>query len=143
MVLMEQTDVGPSAASTAGRLVLVERRAARAGVMPPLHAHPEDMQYEVIEGELTFHFCNGAVAARTGDVLNVPAGTRHTFRVESAGARWLITTRVASTGRFEDFGLALAEPVDEWPSPEERASVEAIAAANGIVVLGPPGRLPK
>jgi hypothetical protein len=33
--------------------------------------------------------------------------------------------------------------VDDWPSDEERASVEAIAAANGIEILGPPGRLPQ
>lgn len=142
MVVMEHTDIRASAAAIAARIVLVERRATRAGVMPPLYALAEDAQYELIEGELTFHFCNGIVRATGGDAVGVPAGVPHTFRVESDGARWLVATRVASPGRFEDFGLALAQPVDEWPSPEERASVEAIAAANGIEILGPPGHLP-
>jgi mannose-6-phosphate isomerase-like protein (cupin superfamily) len=142
MVVMEHTDIKGSAAAIRARLVLVERRAARAGVMPPLHAHAEDAQYELLEGELTFHFCNGIVRATAGDVVGVPAGTPHTFRVESEKTRWLVATRVASVARFEDFGLALAEPLDEWPSAEERASLEAIAEANGIEILGPPGRLP-
>jgi hypothetical protein len=34
------------------------------------------------------------------------------------------------------------EPEAGWPSPHEVAAVEAIAKANGIELLGPPGALP-
>lgn len=134
MVLMEHTDIRT-------HLVLVERRAPRRGVMPPLHAQAEDAQYEVLSGALTFHVGADVLYARAGDVVDVPAGHAHTFRVESDGSRWTVTTRVRSTARFEDLGLALALP-GEWTSDDERAALGAIAAANGIAILGPPGRLP-
>lgn len=135
MLVMEYTDIRT-------RLVLVERRAPRAGVMPPLHAHEDDVRYEVLIGKLTFDVGGDVVAAREGAVVDVPAGVPHTFRVDTDGARWTVTTRVRSTARFEDLGLALARPVDEWPSADERAALEAIAAANGISILGPPGARP-
>jgi uncharacterized cupin superfamily protein len=142
MVVMEHTDIRIAAAAWRSRLVLVERVAPRRGVMPPLHAYAEDAQYEVLSGELTFYVGGTVVLARAGAMVAVPAGTAHTFRVESAGTRWTVTTRVVSAARFEDLGLALAQPVADWPSADELASLEAIAAANGISILGPPGRLP-
>jgi mannose-6-phosphate isomerase-like protein (cupin superfamily) len=142
MVVMEHTDFRAAAAAVRARLVLVERAAPRRGLMPPLHAHAEEARYEVLAGELTFYVGGSVARARPGDVLHVPAHAPHTFRVETEGARWTVTTRVASAARFEDLGLALSRPVDEWPSAEELGSVQAIAAANAIAVLGPPGRLP-
>jgi uncharacterized cupin superfamily protein len=139
---MEHTDIRAAAAAVRSRLVLIERVAPRRGVMPPLHAHAEDAQYEVLAGELTFYIGRTVVRARPGAVVPVPAGIAHTFVVESAHARWNVATRVLSVARFEDLGLALAHPVAEWPSADELASLEAIAAANGISILGPPGRLP-
>ena len=135
MVLMEYTDIRT-------RLVLVERRAPRRGVMPPLHAHAEEAQYEVLGGELTFYVGDEVVQGRAGDLVDVPAHVPHTFRVESNGARWTVTTRVRSTRRFEDLGLALSRPADDWTSEEELAVLRALAAENGISILGPPGRLP-
>lgn len=142
MVVTEHTDIRATAAALNAPTVRVERRAPRNGVMPPLHAHAEDVEYEVLEGELTFFVGGDVVRAKPGDVISVPAGVRHTFCVEFASARWRVAARVASPARFEDFGLALARPVYDWPSDEERESVEAMAAANGIEILGPPGCLP-
>jgi mannose-6-phosphate isomerase-like protein (cupin superfamily) len=125
------------------RTALVEGHAARRGLMPPLHANGEDESYHVVAGELTFFVGAEVVYARVGDVVVAPRDVPRTYRVESDGARWLVLTRVASLARFEDFGRALAEPVaGGWPSAEEKASLDALAAANGIRVLGPPGLLP-
>lgn len=120
----------------------VQRVASRSGVMPPLHRRGEDESYRVLEGELTFYVGDDVLRAGPDDVVAVPRDARRTFRVESAWARWLVVTRVRSVARYEDFGRALACPVEEWPSAEEAAAVAAIAAANGIEVLGPPGSLP-
>ena len=63
----------------------------------------------------------------------------------SSEARWLVLTHVRSLERFIDFGRAVSAPLPAaygWPSPEERAVVAAIAAANGIELLGAPGALP-
>ena len=124
------------------RHLSVERIATRPGLMPPLHRRSEDESYRVLEGELTFYVDGDELRAGPDDVVAVPRDARRTFRVESAWARWLVVTRVRSVARYEDFGRALACPVEEWPSAEEAASVAAIAAANGIEVLGPPGSLP-
>jgi hypothetical protein len=131
--------------STTGHLggtTLVERRAARRGLMAPLYAHAEDETFRVLAGELTFYVGGRAVRARAGDVVVAPREVPRTYRVDSDGARWLVLTRLRSVSRFEDFGRALAEPVDGWSNAEEEQSLAALAAANGIRVLGPPGALP-
>ena len=125
-----------------GRMTLVEREVTRRSVMPPLHAHEDDVSYYVLSGALTFFVGDEIVPARGGEVVVVPREVPHTFRVESDRARFHVLARVTSARAFEDFGLALAEAADEWASEEERDAVGAIAAGAGIRVLGPPGMLP-
>lgn len=136
---VEETALGEGEGSP----VLVERRG-RAGDMPPLHRRDEDESYRVLDGELTFWVDGDVVPARPGDVVVAPSGSKRTFRVESPEARWLVVTRVSSLGRYEDFGRAVAEAADGARlSPEDRATLSALAASNGIEVLGPPGLVPQ
>jgi mannose-6-phosphate isomerase-like protein (cupin superfamily) len=129
------------------RTALVEREARGRGLMAPLYAHGEDETFRVLAGEVTFFVGDEVVRARAGDIVIAPRGLPRTYRVESDGARWLVLTRLDSVSRFEDFGRALACPPSadrtSWPSAEELQSLSAIAAANGIRVLGPPGMLPE
>jgi mannose-6-phosphate isomerase-like protein (cupin superfamily) len=126
-----------------GRVALVERRA-RGGVMAPLHRREEDEAYRVLDGAVTFFVGDDVILARPGDVVVAPAGADRTFRVESAEARWLVLTRVYSLARYEDFGRAVAEPAHRRElNSDELAVLRAIAIANGIQVLGPPGALPQ
>lgn len=124
---------------------LVERRAAH-GAMPPLHRRDDDEAVRVVDGKVTFYVGAEVVTAAAGDVVVVPGGVARTFRVESDEARWLVLTRLRSVERYRDFGRAVTEPLADpargWPSAAERSSVSAIAAANGIALLGPPGALP-
>ena len=124
---------------------LVER-AAPEGAMPPLHRRDEAETYRVLEGEVLFFIDDEVVPAGPGDVVVAAAGAARTFRVESEDARWLVLTRVTALERFLDFNRAitqpLAVPISGWPSEEERAGVAAMAAANGIELLGPPGLVP-
>jgi mannose-6-phosphate isomerase-like protein (cupin superfamily) len=125
--------------------VMVER-SAPLGAMAPLHRRDEDETYRILEGEITFYVGGDVVCARQGDIVVAPAGVAHTFRADSADARWLVLTRVSSLERFLDFGRAvsppLAAPESGWPSPSEAAAVAALAEPNGIELLGPPGALP-
>lgn len=123
-----------------GQAAMVER-SAREGAMAPLHSRPVDESYRVLEGEVTFYVDGEPVHASAGDVVVAPRGAARTFRIESCSARWLVATRVDSLERYLDFGRAVAAPVEEWPSPDEEAAVAAIAEANGIELLGPPGAL--
>lgn len=114
--------------------------------MTPLHAREEDETYHVLAGEITFFVGGEALRAGPGATVDAPRGVARTLRVETAEASWLVVTRVNALARYADFGRALARPSSEsqreWASAEDRATVEAIAAANGIQLLGPPGALP-
>lgn len=128
-----------------GHVAMVER-SAREGHMPPLVRRTEPEKYRVLEGEVVFFVGSDMVWAGQGDVVVAPPDVARTFRVASAEARWLVLTEVRSLERFVDFGRAvsapLAHPDAGWPSEHEHAAVRAIAAANGIELLGPPGALP-
>jgi quercetin dioxygenase-like cupin family protein len=141
-------------ARTGGRFSLWEgvlpRRAA-----PPLHSHPQDETFYVIEGEVTAWIVEPELAAGDpetwqtsrgrrcgpGGVVFAPGGTAHTFRVESDTLRALFLSTPAG---IEDMVRGLAEPA-EWPwlpapvdgprLPAERmASVER---ETGMVRYGP------
>lgn len=130
-------------AADGGQVALVER-SARAGFMPPLHVRDEDETYRVTAGRVTFFVGRDVVVADTGEVVVAPAGAERSFRSETDDARWLVVTRVRSIPRYEDFGRAVSLPVEggTWPSPDEAFTLESIARANDIEVLGPPGVLP-
>lgn len=135
-----------SSSTPADEAAIVERHAA-AGAMAPLHVRGVDESHLVIDGEISFFVGDETVTARAGEVVVAPRGVARTFRVESEpGARWLVVTRVRSLQRYSDFGRAVSRPVacpeSGWPSPEDEAAVTAIAGANGIELLGPPGLLP-
>jgi mannose-6-phosphate isomerase-like protein (cupin superfamily) len=125
------------------RTAVLETPRLRRGTMPPLYVHDENETYYVLEGWVTFYVGGEVVAAREGQVVVAPAGVARTFCVESERARWLVMTSLSSLARYEDFSRAVAQPAGtRWPSDEEAAAVRAIAAANGIEILGPPGALP-
>jgi mannose-6-phosphate isomerase-like protein (cupin superfamily) len=132
-----------------GRVALFETPPLPSGSMPPLHAHSSDESYHVLSGTVVFYVGGERVHAGPGETVVAPAGTPRTFRVTSESASWLTLTSVRSLSRYEDFARAVARGWDIdgaraglWPSEEEAAGVTALAAANGIEVLGPPGMLP-
>jgi mannose-6-phosphate isomerase-like protein (cupin superfamily) len=142
---------------TAGRFALLEIALPR-GAAPPLHSHPQDETFYILEGELTAWLVDPELAdddseppawvktrARrcgVGDVVFAPGGTPHTFRVESATARTLVLSTPAG---IEDLVRGLAEPA-KWPwlpPPPDgpRVPVERIASVErqtGMVRHGPP-----
>jgi len=129
------------------RVAAIESLELPRGTMPPLHARDRDETVQVLVGEVTFYVGHEVVYARAGDAVVLPRDVPRAFRVVSERARWLVVTEVRSLVRYEDFGRAVA-PADPSPSPrawaseDDAATVRAIAAANGITVLGPPGMLP-
>ena len=115
----------------------------RLGEMPALHCDVEDEAFVVLEGTLTLHSGGEVVRLDAGESFVVPRGTPHTYCAESARVRYRAATLAASVGRYEDFLRAVGRPVSEdWAESPEAAALGAIAGANGITVLGPPGALP-
>src|SRR5258708_2108779 len=62
---------------------------------PPLHTHPQDESYVVLEGELTVVAADERFRLGPGSTAVVPIGVGHTFRVESDTARVLVLSTPA------------------------------------------------
>jgi len=138
---------------TGGRFALQEALLPR-GAAPPLHSHPQDETLYVLAGEVTFWIVEPELAqqrswvethARTGlagAAFLAPAGTPHSFRVESDTARMLYLSTPAG---IEDYIHALAEPARRpWlPPPAEgpRVPLDRLAAVereHGVIRHAPP-----
>src|SRR3712207_5118720 len=68
------------------------------GHMTPLHVHDEDGSHYVLDGRVTFFVGDDVVEVQRGSTVLAPRGIPHTFRVDSPGARMLVTG-----ARFEEF----------------------------------------
>jgi quercetin dioxygenase-like cupin family protein len=136
---------------TGGRFGLWEGVLPR-GASPPLHSHPQDETFYILDGELTVWLVDGSDVPAdwtlggqrcgVGAVVFAPGGTPHAFRVESDTARMLVLSTPAG---IEDMVRGLAEPA-RWPwlqpppdgprVPAER--VAEVERATGVVRHGPP-----
>ena len=67
-----------------GRLMVADLEVPAGGGPPPLHVHPPDEVFHVIQGEVTLFTGDPDRAHRTvlraGDTAHVPGGIPHTFR---------------------------------------------------------------
>src|SRR6059058_4829938 len=69
-----------------GRFALIEFLLPRHA-SPPLHTHPQDESYVVLEGRLTIVAGDRRFDVDAGGSAVVPIGVPHTFRVDSETAR--------------------------------------------------------
>jgi len=139
---------------TGGRFGLWEGVLPR-GAAPPLHSHPQDETFYVLEGELTVWLLEGGDVppdwaethgrpCSVGAAVFAPGGTPHAFRVESDTARVLVLSVPAG---IEEMVRGLAEPA-RWPwlppppdgprVPAERIAL--VEQATGMVRYGAPPR---
>ena len=135
-----------SGAETGGRVSIVETLAPPRSA-PPLHVHRVDDEiFCVLEGELTLHFGQRAIALATGDVALAPRGVPHVYVVGPRRPARIVTASAPAT--FDGLVAAFGEPAPEPtlpPPPEEPPDLEGIAERMnefGIEILGPPGTLP-
>jgi quercetin dioxygenase-like cupin family protein len=139
---------------TGGRFALWEGVMPH-GAAPPLHSHPQDETFYVIEGEVTAWIVEPELAAGApetwlttrgrrcgpGAVVFAPGGTPHTFQVESDTMKALFLSTPAG---IEEFVRGLGEPA-QWPwlpAPADgpRVPVDTIADVErqvGMVRHGP------
>ena len=123
-----------------GRFALIEFLFPRHA-SPPLHTHPQDESYFVLEGRLTVQAGDLRFELEAGAAAVVPMGVAHTFRVDSDAARVLVLSTPAGLERFVRDGAVPARastlpPADApRPTPEE---LDRLFAAHGQVNVGPP-----
>jgi quercetin dioxygenase-like cupin family protein len=126
--------------AVAERYALIEFLFPHAA-SPPLHTHPQDESYVVLEGMLTIQAGQDRFVLEPGGVAAVPMGLPHTFCVESDAARVLVLSTPAGLERMvRDASVAAAArslPPQGTPRPSP-AELEEIFHAHGQVNLGPP-----
>jgi len=126
--------------ATDGRFALIEFLLPH-DASPPLHTHPQDESYVVLEGRLAIQAGERRFELEAGGAAVVPMGVAHTFRVASETARVLVLSTPAGLERFvRDGSVPAGEPTlppagTPRPSPEE---LERIFAVHGQVNVGPP-----
>jgi quercetin dioxygenase-like cupin family protein len=108
---------------------------------PPLHTHPQDESYFVLEGRLTIQAGEQRFELEAGAAAAVPMGVPHTFRVDSDTARVLVLSTPAGIERMiRDAAVpatapTLPPPDAPRPAPED---LQRIFEAHGQETLGPP-----
>ena len=126
--------------ATNGRLAVIEFLFPRHA-SPPLHTHPQDESYVVLDGGLTVMAGRQRFELAEGAIGVVPMGVPHTFRVDSDTARVLVlSTPAGLEGLVRDGSVpatapTLPPPDTPRPSAEE---LDRLFAAHGQVNLGPP-----
>jgi quercetin dioxygenase-like cupin family protein len=123
-----------------GRFALIEFLFPR-DASPPLHTHPQDESYVVLEGKLTIEAGEQRSELEAGGAAVVPIGVPHTFRVDSDTARVLVLSTPAGLERMvRDCAVPASTPtlppIDApRPGPEE---LNRIFESHGQAILGPP-----
>ncbi|MEP6977494.1 MAG: cupin domain-containing protein [Thermoleophilia bacterium] len=126
--------------ATGGRFALIEFLFPR-GASPPLHTHPQDESYVVLEGSQTVQAGEQRFELVPGAAAVVPMGVAHTFHVDTDTARVLVLSTPAGIERMVRDGSVPATTPTLPPSDAARPSAERLAAmfaAHGQVNLGPP-----
>src|SRR5947209_2727014 len=94
--------------ATDGRFALIEFLFPHLA-SPPLHTHPQDESYIVLDGRLTVQAGSRRFELESGATAVVPMGVAHTFRVDSETARVLVLSTPAGLDRLVLDGSTRAE----------------------------------
>jgi quercetin dioxygenase-like cupin family protein len=123
-----------------GRFALIEFVFPRHA-SPPLHTHPQDESYIVLDGQLTVNAGANRFELDPGAVGVVPAGVAHTFRVDSDTARVLVLSTPAGIERLVRDGSVSATsptlPPPDTPRPTSER-LEQLFRTHHQVNLGAP-----
>lgn len=123
-----------TAEQTGGAYAMAEVEA-RAGLEPPPHSHEhEEESFYVLDGEVDFIVDGNVTATRPGDIVVLPRGHVHGFKLRSERARFLL---MVTPGGLEQAFIATSEPAprNELPpvpaGPPPREVIERLLAIHG------------
>jgi quercetin dioxygenase-like cupin family protein len=128
------------AEATDGRFSLIEFLFPHLA-SPPLHTHPQDESYFVLEGQLTLQAGEERFELAPGGAAVVPMGVAHSFRVDSETARVLVLSTPAGIEAMVRDGAVPATAPGLPPGDATRPSrdgLERLFRSHGQVNLGPP-----
>lgn len=99
------------------------------GSGPPPHAHPWSESYLVVDGEADVFVEGAHTIAKPGCFYQIPAGTKHCYRIRSKSAKFVVVTSPAGA---RDFFVELDAVTGG--SCEDMGKVVAVAVKHGFTV---------
>lgn len=76
-----------------------------AGGGPPLHTHPWDEAFYILEGEIEIQTGTKTIVATPGYFINIPGETAHAFKILSPSAKFITLISPAQATQFyEEMG---------------------------------------
>ena len=101
---------------------------------PPLHAHPFEEWFYILEGSFLFELAGMPFSVAVGDFVHARSNEPHAFQNTSdKDARMLV---IAKPGGLENYFAELAERA--MNDPANVAALSEIGARYGVTLLGPP-----
>jgi|SRR6185436_4002092 len=95
---------------------------------PPMHMHPWTEAYFVIAGEVDVIVGDRTMRAMPGSFVSIPAGTVHSYRILSSGAKFLVVTSPGAGAFFEEMER------ETQGSCEDMAAVVRVASRHSVRV---------
>jgi quercetin dioxygenase-like cupin family protein len=116
-----------------GSVTVMENTVA-AHNRPPLHVHPFEESFYILEGSFIFEIGGVEHNATSGDFVHIPGNVPHVFQnTGDRDGRYLIVIRPAGIEKF--FATCAAHSVN---NPNEIATLNVLAENYGVRILGPP-----
>jgi quercetin dioxygenase-like cupin family protein len=107
-----------------------------AGVVVPIHTHPERETFYVIEGEIEGLWEDRWITLGAGDVFDAPGGLKHAWRNASgASVQLLFVTQMRLARFFRDIGRPMAD--HRAPTPADIRRLADVAHAYGYWLGSP------
>jgi len=101
---------------------------------PPLHAHPFEEWFYILEGSFLFELAGVPFSVGVGDFVHARSNEPHAFQNTSdKNARMLV---IAKPGGLENYFAELAEKA--MIDPANVAALSEIGPRYGVTLLGPP-----
>jgi len=116
----------------------VSRGTVPAGVVVPVHSHPERETFYVLGGEIEGLWEDRWITLRAGDVFDVPGGLKHGWRNASGAPASLLFVVPMRLGRFlRDVGRPPETTSQGAPNPADVQRLLELARAYGYWVGSP------
>jgi quercetin dioxygenase-like cupin family protein len=101
---------------------------------PPLHAHPFEEFFYILEGTFLFEIGGVSLQAAPGDFVHVPGNAPHVFQnITDREGKLLLIARPGGVEKY--FTEVAAQAIHD---PRDMAAMQAIGARYGIRIMGPP-----
>lgn len=122
---------------TAGGFMLFED-LMEAGKTTPLHTHPFEESFYVVQGAIRIHLPDTVHDLRSGGFAVVPRGTAHAFLVTADRTRLLSLLTPAGGEVFFRSASEPVEPGGTHPGVDFEKVVAAGVKSGAMTVVGPP-----